>query len=555
MSATSQVAKPLNTPTIPMSFLLAAGCFFSGAVVAGLTGRMYLRGQLTENPARTPTCVDNEHGDLRTAGCQELQEVKNHLQLVIDTMSDGLITIDSDGVVVSMNHMACKITGYDPQNCKGLAATELLGDAIERRTNFIDPKETSVRHADGKNWPVELSIRVAAVANQGRLFLASIRDVSELKRAQKLLLQQAHIIEKSESFVFVTDKHHCIEWCNPRFEKITGYRLTEIIGETPGSFMFGESTASDSRALIQQAISEHKAYNTELLLYHKAGRPFWAQIDVHPLLDELGQLEKYVGLGFETTERKFSDQMQVDFVSMVSHELRTPLTVIAGALDALTLNPAGRTPEVIDMLVEMGQRNCVRLEKLIEDLLDINKMESGTFSFKCENIDLSELAGEAVQQVASLATHAQVTIELEKSAQPATVFVDPLRIAQVLCNLLSNAIKFSYGGSDILVKIETIEAVQTAGPTVRVSVRDQGRGIPQNFRPMMFRKFSREASVQADGTEGFGLGLSICKRLVEQMNGFIDYESKQGDGACFYFDLPLIHATTRNDNRVSVLNS
>ncbi len=140
----------------------------------------------------------------------------------------------------------------------------------------------------------------------------------------------------------------------------------------------------------------------------------------------------------------------------------------------------------------------------------------------------------SLDDVQSVADKASISLKFDRDASDPVVFADAHRIAQVVSNLVSNAIKFSHRGSQVLVRVET------NGNLAKVSVEDFGRGIPEAFRPMMFRRFSREASVQADGTEGFGLGLSICRQLVLEMNGDIDFESTPGCGTTFFFTLPLV---------------
>jgi len=465
----------------------------------------------------------------------DLVETKNHLQLIVDTMFDGLITLDATGLVLSMNHMAGKITGYSESDFENLTASAFLGDALQRRGDYVDPQEGQLTCADGLTIPVEIAIRVISTARNGKRTLVTIRDISDLKKTQKLLLQQSQIIEESESFVFVADRDYRFEWCNKRFESLTGYSLAELEGLDSIQSLMVESNAAAKFKAVDEAIAQHQSFKTEILLRGKTGRPYWAILNLVPLFDTEGKFEKYAGLGFDITDQKVAEQMQSDFVSMVSHELRTPLTVIAGSFDALQLDRTVRAPETETMLIEMGQRNCVRLETLIEDLLDISKIENGTLSFQCENVDMGDVARRAVGDIKSLAQRANISLALEVNASQQTAFVDWSRLAQVMSNLLSNAIKFSPEGSSVSVRVEQI------GERVLVSVRDSGRGIPEDFRPMIFRRFSREPSVQADGTDGFGLGLSICKQLIEQMSGEIDFESTLGEGSNFFFTLPLVH--------------
>jgi len=333
-----------------------------------------------------------------------------------------------------------------------------------------------------------------------------------------------------------------LTYTRKRFESLTGYSLGELECLKSIRSLIVETNAAAKLKAIETAIEKHRSFKTEVLLRNKSGRPYWAILNLVPLHDTDNKFEKYAGLGFDITDQKLAEQMQSDFVSMVSHELRTPLTVIAGSLDALMLDPARKTSESETMLIEMGQRNCVRLETLIEDLLDISKIENGTLSFQCENLDISEVVTQAVNEVASLAGRRDIALTVNIDANQHTVFIDRMRVMQVMVNLLSNGIKFSPGGSSIAIGVEQI------GGRVVVSVQDCGRGISEDFRPMIFRRFSREASVQADGTEGFGLGLSICKQLIEQMNGDIDFESVSGEGSTFFFSLPLVHQSVRADD-------
>jgi PAS domain S-box-containing protein len=451
--------------------------------------------------------------------------------LVVKTMSDGVVLIQN-GKVRSMNHSACTITGFDATQTEQINIDEVFGDSIALRHLFSDPKEFSIQRADGNSVLIELSIKVV-VTESNPLLIVTLRDLTELKHAQILLSQQAHVIDKTDTFVFVANADNELEWCNPRFETVTGYALKEVSGHQATDFLLGSGSNEQDVETIAQSIEQCLPYKLELLLYNKAGRPFWARIDVHPLFTDLGAVSKWVGLGFDITEQRYAAQMQVDFISMVSHELRTPLTVVSGALEALSMKSAECTPEMITMMVEMGQRNCQQLDKLICDLLDINKLQSGTLALKCEELALPVLVRETVKELQPLAERRNISLAIEHDDSCSAVFVDPMRVTQVVTNLISNAIKFSMEQTEIIVTVRDL------GHMNRVSVTDQGRGIPESFQPMVFRQFSRDPGVEAEGTEGFGLGLSICKRLVEQMEGSISFDSTVGQGTCFFFDLPV----------------
>ena len=400
----------------------------------------------------------------------------NFDSLVVKTMGDGIVLIQS-GKIRSMNHSASTITGFDAARPENVSVDAVFGDSIALRHLFIDPKEFSIQRANGESVLVELSIRVA-VTSDDPLLIVTLRDLTELKRAQMLLSQQAHVIDKTDTLVFVANAQNQLEWCNPRFEAVTGYALKEVSGRRATDFLLGSGSNQQDVQTITQSIEQCVPYQVELLLYNKAGRPFWARIDVHPLFTDLGAVSKWVGLGFDITEQRYAAQMQVDFISMVSHELRTPLTVVSGALEALSMKSAECTPEMIGMMVEMGQRNCQQLDKLICDLLDINKLQSGTLALKCEELSLPILVKDTAHELQGLADQRNISLVMKQDESCSAVFADPMRVIQVVTNLISNAIKFSPEQTEIVVSVSDL------GHMNRVSVTDQGRGIPESFQPL-----------------------------------------------------------------------
>mgnify|MGYP003652632235 FL=1 len=273
---------------------------------------------------------------------------------------------------------------------------------------------------------------------------------------------------------------------------------------------------------------------------HATGRPFWIQMEAHPMLDEDGAIEKHVAIGVDITEKKRLEKQQADFVAMVSHELRTPLTVVSGSLDAIEMSFAKDMPEMGQSLIDMGQRNCAHLSRLIEDLLDINKLEAGIIKFQSQSICLDQVLQDAIQTITPMAEKQDLTVSARLDTQDAHVFVDPQRLRQVMLNLLSNAVKFSRAGGDIEVSAVREEE------GVRFCVIDSGIGIPAEFQSKVFERFARDAGVQAEGIEGFGLGLSICKGLIEQMNGEIGFKSVHGEGATFWVTLPVVQVDNQS---------
>jgi PAS domain S-box-containing protein len=234
----------------------------------------------------------------------------------------------------------------------------------------------------------------------------------------------------------------------------------------------------------------------------------------------------------DVQDQKEIEQMKDDFVSVVSHELRTPLTSIRGSLGLLAGGVAGELPEKARSLIEIAAKNSDRLARLINDILDIEKMESGRMGFRFAPIEIGPLVEQAVESNRAYAETYGVELRTVETLPGARVWADADRLLQVLANLLSNATKFSPRGGVVQVAVERL------GGFLRVAVTDRGKGIPPEIQPRLFEKF-----VQADASStrqkgGTGLGLSISKAIVERHDGTIGFESEPGVATTFFFDLP-----------------
>jgi signal transduction histidine kinase len=235
-------------------------------------------------------------------------------------------------------------------------------------------------------------------------------------------------------------------------------------------------------------------------------------------------------------------QAQSDFISTVSHELRTPLTSIRGALALLAGNVTGPLPDAARPMVDIALRNSERLLALINDLLDIQRIESGSLDLSLQEVELTCLLEQALEDNHAFGAQLGVTYRLIHGEPELWVQGDPNRLLQLLANLLSNAAKFSPPQGTVEI------AAERHGGWARVSVRDHGPGIPEEFWPRIFTRFAQADSSNSRQRGGTGLGLSICKALVERMGGRIgfetDTESAAGHGTTFHFELPLIAAAS-----------
>jgi DNA-binding response OmpR family regulator/two-component sensor histidine kinase len=234
----------------------------------------------------------------------------------------------------------------------------------------------------------------------------------------------------------------------------------------------------------------------------------------------------------DISARKHSERLKDEFVSTVSHELRTPLTSISGSLGLLAGQWAGELPKSAARLLAIAHTNSQRLVRLINDILDIEKLESSRVVFNLSQVDLISLVEHAIEENRGFAESYGVHVRFDAASANSEVNADPDRLAQVVANLLSNAIKFSPTGGEVLV------AVENKGGVIRITVRDHGSGVPGDFKAHVFEKFA-----QADGTTsrqkgGTGLGLSIVKQIVERLGGDVGFDDAPGGGTIFHVELP-----------------
>lgn len=234
--------------------------------------------------------------------------------------------------------------------------------------------------------------------------------------------------------------------------------------------------------------------------------------------------------------RRRSELLKDEFVSVVSHELRTPLTSIQGSLSLLQGGVCGEVTDKSRELFQIALNNTDRLRMLVDDLLDIRKIESGKLELDLCEVDIMEIVEKAIEQNQGYAMRFDVRFVLREATNAVFVNADPLRIGQVLGNLLSNAAKFSRPGG--IVEI----SVRRGGPgEVEVAVRDHGAGIDPVFQPHVFDKFAQGDSSSTRHSSGTGLGLAIVKALVEAHQGHVGFDSQQGVGSTFYFRLAIKH--------------
>lgn len=265
----------------------------------------------------------------------------------------------------------------------------------------------------------------------------------------------------------------------------------------------------------------------------KDGQRHQLQAWGRPGYNAKGELAFGIASFQDITERKRLALLKDQFVSTVSHELRTPLTSIRGALGLILGHAVGEPPPKMLNMLQIANQNSQRLLRIINDILDLQKIEANQLEYHFQTVDVAQLLQNAVDELASYASAHQVSFQLAVTATDCTLMADPDRLMQVIANLLSNAAKFSPANSVVLLHLE-----QPTADQLRLSVTDQGPGIPESFKARIFQPFSQSDAADNRARGGTGLGLTISKAIVDKHGGHIRYESAVGEGSRFIVELP-----------------
>jgi PAS domain S-box-containing protein len=332
-------------------------------------------------------------------------------------------------------------------------------------------------------------------------------------------------IAASEGITIVADGR--VLDANSAFAKLFGYELGDIIGRP-----LLDVIAPESREIAAERLTSGSEKPIELRGRLKGGATFDIEILIRPITyhgrEALGCVVR------DITERKEIERLKNEFVSIVSHELRTPLTSIRGSLGLMEGGAAGELPAKARDLVRIARQNADRLIRLINDILDLEKIESGKIQLQIQQIEPKELVESTLAELRGMAVLYKVSMETRvECAEP--VAGDRDRVVQILTNLLSNAIKFSPEGGVVTVSLTS----GTAG-FLRCAVSDRGQGIPADARERLFNRFEQLEPANTRKRGGTGLGLAISRSLVEQQGGRIGVDSTVGEGSTFWFELPMV---------------
>jgi PAS domain S-box-containing protein len=510
---------------------------------------------------------------------------------ILNSANFSSIATDDKGVIQLFNVGAERMLGYaaadvlnkitpadisDPQELVVRADTlsAELGTPIapgfdalvfKASRGIEDIYELTYIRKDGSRFPAIVS--VTALRNDhggiiGYLLIGTDNTARKRVEAEQQKLDQRlrdqhfytrSLIESNIDALMTTDAAGIITDVNRQMEALTGCTRDELIGAPFKNYFTDPERAA---AGIKRVLREKKITNYELTARARDGKMTVVSYNATTFYDRDRTLQGVFAAARDITERRHIEQMLQEknvelesaksvaeqtverleeieqlkkgFLSTVSHELRTPLTSIRGSLGLLASGAAGPLPDHVVEVVALAERNAIRLMALIEDILDLERLETGKIELQMTRVPIASILRRAMESLAAFGAHG-VTVDAPNVSS--SIDVDADRIVQVLVNLLSNAVKFSPPGGVVTI------AVTVDGQWTEFRVIDHGRGVPAVHRRAIFERFRQVDPSDAREKGGAGLGLAICKSIVEQHGGSIGVESEEGAGSTFWFRL------------------
>ena len=447
----------------------------------------------------------------------------------------AIITVaDMTGRIVYVNQKFIELSGY--------AREELIGEqhrkvrADEEIPGFYDGMRAAVRA--GQTWHGEIKncsktggvfwIRATVVPHLGpdgkpEKFLSVGTDITATKLTEANRQQRL-------SFDQIKDEI-CLLWPDT-LQVFYGNRKVRTrlrsLGHTTSSLQLSDVVSGVSDVALASILAPVLQGKRNWVVFPASirrgdGESTPVEVTVQMIVPE-GEKPRLLAHARDISKRTRAESVKQQFVSNVSHELRTPLTTIKGAFELIRSGLCATTPERAGQLAEMGLKNTKRLERLIEDLLDMERIASGRMVSKLNRLDVVELIEDCVEGLRDYKPERAITFDVQTEVRPVWVRGDETRLGKAVRNLLTNAVKFSHPGGRVEI------AIQRADTRVMIFVRDKGIGIPEHAMGHLFDPFTQADSTDQRPVEGAGLGLSISRAIIEEHGGEIELHSVEGEG-------------------------
>ena len=476
-----------------------------------------------------------------------LQKSERTFRSLFESAPDFIYILDTQGIIQQVNSTVLRESGYSP--------SELIGNHLIHfltcRWQQIGPEQFPIllqqgTHRqemefvckNGKIITVDCSCSVVGNPKEKAYILVLQRDISEKKQTEAKLRENERrwrtLLEDVRLIVVALDRWGKIEYANPFFLELVEYSSWEVLGKNWWTNFVPKHEQLDNQEYFNQFLKQNCKPHYQHSILTKSGEERLIAWNNALLRNELGEAMGMMSIGEDITERYAIAKMKDEFISVVSHELRTPLTSIYGALNLLSKGLVdGKSPKGVQ-LMKIATDSTDRLVRLVNDILELERLESGKIKLWKEKVNVAYLMEQATAQIEVMASRAGVLLEV--NSLNLEIYVDGHRLIQVLTNLLDNAVKFSPARAK--VKLSAVLRDSMLNSAVLFQVEDEGQGIPSDKQKSIFERFHQVDASDSRKKGGTGLGLAICRSIVQQHGGEIWVESNLGQGSTFYFTVP-----------------
>ena len=493
---------------------------------------------------------------------KQLQRTEDYYSALVENVSDGMVVINGNGAIRNKTASIERVLGYRIEDDIGRSSFDFvhpddLPKAADAFTRLIQNPgltiryEIRVRHADGAWRTIEVIgknlLDDPAVAG----VVANFRDITEQKDMQEALSRSEEhfraLIENSLEAMVIIDAKGLISYESPSFERLLGYKLQEHIGTSPLAHVHSDDLARVSKIFAEMIQKPSVVVHDELRVWHNDGSLRTIEVVGQNLLKNPAVKGIVTNIRDITERRKAEDALQqlyqqekelrqqieeemkrrVEFTRALAHELKTPLTSVLASADLLASELHDEPLQTLAKNIRQGASN---LGNRIDELLDLARGEVGMLQVKLDWVDILQLLREIADSMAPLASRRGQSLVLMLPPSLPQVRADTARLEQIVTNLINNALKFTPVGGSVRLK------AKQKNSTIVVEVQDTGRGISKEDQKYLFQPYHR---LQTDNSKGLGVGLALCKVLVELHGGRIWVRSSPGKGSTFGFSLPL----------------
>jgi PAS domain S-box-containing protein len=480
----------------------------------------------------------NRLDGMRREALEEVLEWKEFF----DRAAWGAVLTSTDGRILRANAAYATMHGYEPGELEPLSVSRLLPDARAIDLPALLARLCRVGHLrveierqrkDGTQFPAVVDATAVTRAD-GTVShcVAYVQDISEQKVAERAQARLVAIVESSDDAILSSDANGVLLTANPATERLFGYSSDELVGRSATVFLPPERQGEVAAHLERIRRGEH-VIGFETVRIRKDGTRFPAALTLSPLRDRDGRIAMVSSIVRDISRQKEFERQREEWASLVAHDLRQPLSTIALHTQVLSKCVGRQDRPSTEQVTESTQKILTatgRLDRMVDDLTDASRIEANRLRIEVRPTDLDALLRDFIERTAPMTTGRPVRLSTRGS--PRRVGVDAARIEQVLGNLLSNALKYGEPGSEVVLDVAWRK------DEVEVAVTNHGHGIPPEEVGRLFSRFERTSDARASGAPGLGVGLYICRGLVEAHGGRIWVESAAHAATTFHFTLP-----------------